>query len=86
MPQFGMVQGVEGLQPELQNVVIVEGHAELLVHLGIEVDDARTLDGIPPDIAEESGRRLGKGRGVQPAGRRPVAHEALTPGTATGRS
>src|ERR1700732_3651256 len=54
-------------------MMLAEWHLELFVHLEVDIGDARTNDGVAPDIAEESWRSLDERRRIQPAGRRAIA-------------
>ena len=68
-----VVKGVKRLKPELQNMILVVRHLELLMHLKVDVEDARAHDGIPPDIAELPERGFVISRQAKVARRRRAA-------------
>ena len=81
-----MVERVKSLHPELQDMVFVEGHPELLVHFGVDIDNARTLDGIPADVAEEPGAASVNAAGFNQREGVGLLRYGLTPVDDTGRS
>jgi len=62
-----MVQNIESFHPELNLVMLVVGHAPVLVYFGVNAEKSRGDRGVSSDIAECSGSVFDVGATVPPA-------------------
>ena len=74
-----MIQHIERFQTELKLVMFVIGHAEVLVHFGVDGENSRSDRRVSSDIAKTPARGFDEGGAVVPPQGFGLSTAELTP-------